>query len=144
MGNPNPGPGNKERKQLFESQKKEGKSLFYNHFLRIEDNIVKGAFGMGGCWITDLRGADGFQVEVEHSHDSDEIIGFVGSDSTRPYELGAELELWLDGEKYVITSSCLIFIPAGMMHCPLYIRKLDRPVFQFGATVGKRYVYDIG
>jgi hypothetical protein len=31
------------------------------------------------------------------------------------------------------------FIPAGTKHCPLKIRKVNRPIFHFTAGIGKKY-----
>ena len=74
-----------------------------------------------------------------HSHDYDEVIAFFGTDTDEPSVLGAEVELWLEDEKHIITKSSLVFIPAGMKHCPLTFLKIDRPVFHFTTGPGKTY-----
>jgi len=56
-------------------------------------------------------------------HDSDEIIGFFGSDSEKPEELNGEVEIWLGDEKHVIERSTMIFVPAGLVHCPLVLNR---------------------
>ena len=72
---------------------------------------------------------------VAHTHDSDEIIGFFGSNPQSPYDLCGEIEIWLEDENYILTRSCLIFIPAGMKHCPLIIMRVDRPIFHFTVVI---------
>ena len=67
-----------------------------------------------------------------HTHDFDELLGFIGSDWDNPAELNAEVEFWLEDEKYILTKSCVIFIPKGLTHCPLKLLRCDRPVFHFG------------
>jgi len=74
-----------------------------------------------------------------HSHDTDEIIGFFGSDPQDPYDLGGEVEFWLEDEQHMITRSSLIFVPRGMKHCPLLIRRVDRPIFHFSTVTGGQY-----
>jgi len=65
-------------------------------------------------------------------HDADEVFMLVGTDPNNPDDLGGELELWIgegkDAEKYTITESTLIFIPKGLVHMPLYFRRVDRPI----------------
>ena len=79
---------------------------------------------------------------VPHTHDSDEIIGFFGNSSEDPYDLGGEIEIWLEDEKHIITKSALVFVPAGMKHCPLILRRVDRPIFHFTTVPGGRYIKD--
>jgi len=53
--------------------------------------------------------------------------------------MGAEVELWLEDEKHIITRSSLVFIPAGMKHCPLTFLRVDKPVFHFTTGPAKKY-----
>ena len=56
-----------------------------------------------------------------HTHDFGEVIGFFGTDPKNPNDLGAEIELYIDGERNYITETFLAYIPAGIIHCPLNI-----------------------
>ncbi len=79
----------------------------------------------------------------EHSHDDfDEIIMFFGTDPERPHDLCGEVELWMDGEKYMLTESCMIFVPKGMRHCPLYVRRVDRPILNLSTGPSESYSRD--
>ena len=69
-----------------------------------------------------------------------EIIGFFGNNSEDPYNLGGEIEFWLEDEKHIITRSSLIFVPGGMKHCPLILRRVDRPIFHFSTVTSGQYV----
>ena len=69
----------------------------------------------------------------------DEIIGFFGTDTENVFDLGGEIEFWLEDEKYLLTKSCLIFIPGGMKHCPIKFLKIDRPIFHFLMVTGGEY-----
>ena len=77
-----------------------------------------------------------------HTHDCPEIIGFFSNDPDNPNELGGEIEFWFEDEKHIITKSCLIFVPAGLKHCPLIIRKADRPIFHFSTLTEGEYILD--
>jgi hypothetical protein len=94
---------------------------------------------MNTAWY--LRAANTLE-DKPHVHDTDEIIGFFGNDASRPYDLGGEIEIWLEDEKHIIARSALIFVPAGMKHCPLILKRVDRPIFHFTTVPGGRYVKD--
>jgi hypothetical protein len=114
--------------------------------LFLDNEIVPGAFYMECVWVmprpagTMPGGATARRVGTEsHAHDYDEVIAFIGTDNNDPYDLGAEVELWLGDEKHIITKSSLVFVPAGLKHCPLTFLKVDRPVFHFTTGPGKMY-----
>ena len=75
-----------------------------------------------------------------HAHAESEIIGFFSSDPNKPYDLGAEIEFWLEDEKFILTKSCMIFVPPNMKHCPLLLHRVDRPVFHFTVVNGGLYI----
>jgi len=112
-------------------------SAYAKRVLRIDDGLVDGAFHMETAWY--LHAAPAGIQDKPHVHDSDEIIAFFGSDPSDPYELGGEVELWLDGEKHLIDRSAMVFVPAGMKHCPLNITRLDRPIFHLIAVASGQY-----
>jgi len=110
----------------------------------IDHEVVDGAFYMECVWLMPgmrpelLPGAKPPGPQA-HTHDYDEILGFFGSDTKNMRELGAEVELWLGDEKHIINKSCLVFIPKGLQHCPLYFTRIDKPVFHFSVGPGKMY-----
>jgi hypothetical protein len=75
-------------------------------------------------------------------HDTDEIIGFFGSDPENPHDLNGEVEIWLEDEKHVIDRTTMIFVPAGMVHCPLVINRVDKPIFHFTTVSGGQYTLE--
>jgi hypothetical protein len=112
-------------------------ATYAKRVLRMNDQIVEGAFHMETAWY--LRAAPEGIQDRPHVHDTDEIIGFFGSDPANPYDLGGEIEIWLADDKHVIDRSTLLFIPAGMKHCPLNITRVDRPIFHFIAVTSRQY-----
>ncbi len=77
-----------------------------------------------------------------HTHEFDEVVTFIGSNVEDPYDLGGEIEIWLEDEPQVLTRSSLLFIPKGMRHCPLIIRRVDRPIFHTAMGTGGIYLQD--
>ena len=112
-------------------------SKFAKRILWLDDQVVEGAFHMNTAWY--LRPAAKTIEDRPHVHDSDEIIGFFGNNPDDPYDLGGEVEIWLEDEKHVIDRSAMIFVPAGMTHCPLVIKRVDRPIFHFTTVTGGQY-----
>jgi hypothetical protein len=75
-----------------------------------------------------------------HKHDFDEIWTFYGSNPEDPENLNGEVEIYLDGEKQIITKSSLVFIPAGLIHAPMFVRKVDRPILHFVCGYTKSFI----
>lgn len=46
-----------------------------------------------GFWPNQLIKAD--------THDFDEVLAFFGTNPDDPYDLGGEMEIWLDDEKHI-------------------------------------------
>jgi hypothetical protein len=104
--------------------------------LWLDDDVIKGAFYVECVWY--WKGSEQSIVEA-HTHPFDEVITFFGSNPEDPQDLCGEVELWLDGEKHILTKSSLIFVPKGLKHCPLIIRRVDRPIFHFTTGPGGKY-----
>ena len=102
----------------------------------LDDDVIKGAFYVECVWY--WKGSDKSEVEA-HTHPFDEVITFFGTNPEDPQDLCGEVELWLEDEKHILTKSCLVFVPKGMKHCPLIIRRVDRPIFHFTAGPASEY-----
>ena len=106
--------------------------------LWMDDKVVEGAFQMNVSWY--LKPQTGQEPLPAHTHDTDEIIGFFGNNHEDPYDLGGEVEFWFEDEKHTITRSSLIFVPANITHCPLILKRVDRPIFHFSTVTSSEYV----
>ncbi len=109
----------------------------------LDSNVIKGAFYMDTAWFMpgkwpETKGDVG--TVKAHRHDFDEVVAYVGSDPDDRYNLNGEVELWIDGKQNIIDKSFVAFIPAGVEHCPLTIRRIDKPIFHFTAGMGTEYI----
>ena len=104
--------------------------------LHLADDTIEGAFSVECVWF--FKGCDEISV-YPHKHDYDEVLTFFGSNPEDPHNLYGEVELWLEDEKHILTESCLVFIPKGMKHCPLIIRRVDRPIFHYATGAASVY-----
>jgi hypothetical protein len=125
--------------KLPESQQK-GASEYAKHATRmtwLDDSVIPGAFYVSCSWYYKASGSG--KGLPAHTHDFSEVLGFYGSDTQNPRDLGGEIEFWLEDEKHVLNSSFSVFIPKGMKHCPLKVLRIDRPIFHFGIMLGSQY-----
>jgi hypothetical protein len=94
----------------------------------LDSSISPGAFYADFVWIwsgtTDL-------AEEPHTHNFDEMIGIIGSNRKYPRKVGGDVTIALGNETYAITQSSLIFIPKGLVHCPLQFSNIKEPVLCF-------------
>jgi len=104
----------------------------------LDDSVIEGSFYVDCAWYCPGEWKDEPAVDA-HTHSFDEVIGFFGTDPENPEELGGEIELWLGDEKYVFTKSFLVYVPKGLSHCPLIVRKVYRPIFHFTTGPGGKY-----
>lgn len=125
----NPATGTPEFQEMYRK--------FANRILWIDGEVVPGAFQMNTAWYHSVPEWD--PVFEEHAHNSDEIIGFFSSDPEHPYDLGAKIEIAINGERHLLTKSSLIFVPANMPHMPMRILQVDRPVFHFSVVKSAAY-----
>jgi len=68
--------------------------------------------------------------EKPHAHDFAEMLFFFGGDPTDIRELGAEVEICLgeEQEKHLLTKAGVVSIPAGLMHCPIAVKNVTKPI----------------
>ncbi|MCR4420827.1 MAG: hypothetical protein NUV99_12085 [Clostridia bacterium] len=104
----------------------------------LDASVIPGALYNECAWFWAATPAGKTEADA-HVHDFDELVGFFGTDRRDPYDLGGEIELWVEDEKHVLTRSFVVFIPAGVRHCPLIVRRVDRPIFHFTMGATRRY-----
>ena len=108
---------------------------FATRVLWMDKNVVPGAFQMNVSWYCKPKN----HAPVAHNHKADEIIGFFGGDYNDPSNLNGEVEMWLEDQQFLLTKSTFLFAPSGMNHCPLIIRRADRPIFHFSIVTSGTY-----
>ncbi len=105
----------------------------------LDSEVIKGAFYVECVWFWPTTNKD-IASPAPHIHNYDEVIGFFGTDPNDLNDLGAVIELYIDGGRNVMNQTFLAFVPKGVVHCPLNILEITRPVFHFATGQGKDYV----
>ena len=104
----------------------------------LDSEVIPGAFYVEVVWFWPTDEKDDSSPDP-HTHEYDEVIGFFGTDPKDLNDLGAEIEFYIDGERNLMRESFLAFVPAGILHCPLNILSIKKPVFHFATLPGKKY-----
>ena len=98
----------------------------HTHVARMDGSFYSGCMFSDVCWIkAPLTRDDFFQ------HASDELLVFIGSDPEDPENLNAEIELWIENDKLVLTQTSIMFVPAGAAHGRMEIKSINKPVFHY-------------
>ncbi len=68
-----------------------------------------------------------------HKHDFDEYLFFIGGNPLNMGEFDAEIDVALgeEWEVHTINSTSVIYIPKGLQHCPINVKRVGKP-FLFG------------
>jgi len=85
-------------------------------------------------------------------HDFDQVLMFIGGDPTNLPELGGEVRISLGKEQdamseFVLTTATVVYIPAGLWHCPLVFARVDdpkRPILFQDLVLTKEYKRSYG
>ena len=119
-------------------KKKEPSTVETTRLVNLDTTRTEGAPYLDFVWL--WKGSAKGYTETEHLHDFDEFIGFIGTKGQQdPRDLGGEMEVWLGGEKYLITKSCLIYVPKGLKHCPIRFNRIDTPILFFSGGMATKY-----
>jgi hypothetical protein len=78
--------------------------------------------------------------EVAHTHDFDQVMLFVPcSDDPAAYDAETEMYLGEEGEKYIVNETCALFVPAGLMHCPIKHIRVGTPFYFVNCPLTSEY-----
>jgi hypothetical protein len=120
----------------------------------ISKPVATGGYGPEFVYVGDREYKSNFTImflriteptlmeEYPHSHDFDMYLYFMSFDPNNMGELGADIEIGLGAEReiYKITTPTTVYIPAGMIHCPLEFKKVTKPIMFIHCTLASKYV----
>jgi hypothetical protein len=122
-----PSHGKQSWSATYEEKKEE------THILYIGEDRLAGSFygSSGWFWPAMMNRGPDAGASKPHSHPYDEVLGLVGTDPNNPRDLCGEARMTIGGEEYVITQSCLLYLPANVPHGPFKQTKIERPIIHF-------------
>ena len=122
---------------------------YAKRILWMDSNAVPGAFQLNASWykkpnmyLIEEGTKDKASFMNPHKHDVGEIVAFYGSDPDDQENLNGEIIFYIGGEKHVFTKSTMVYLPAGLEHGPLFIQKVDKPIFHFSCVMQDTYEFE--
>jgi hypothetical protein len=97
----------------------------------VSEKVVGGAFELGCNFnVLAMLGAH-MLVDPPHGHDCDEFLYLLPASAENWPDLGGEVNIGLgDGwEKQTITTAAIICLPKGTQHCPVFMKKVEKPFY---------------
>ena len=84
-------------------------------------------------------------IKDTHKHDFHQLLCFMGGNPLDMRDFGAEVELSLgeEGEKHIINTTTIVNIPAGLPHCPLNFKRIDKPIVFLEIMLAGKYEKDV-
>jgi hypothetical protein len=120
------------------SESKYDKYFITNH-VRSGPKRKGGTFGALRAAFPNVKFTGGFgfysepfvMIDKTHVHKYDDYLFFFGSNPDDISDFDAEWELCMGEEEEVhkINKTTLVYIPPGVIHCPLRLVKVNKPVF---------------
>jgi len=132
--------GKKYEKLMFELPRE------YNELVAIGDDpgyiLSPQAYFRGASQIPGSKFNTGFQIFVKpffldripHRHNTDEYLMFLGGAFPDLFDFDADIEftigrIGIDAETFHIDKPTVVYVPAGIPHCPLQFKRVDKPIF---------------
>ncbi len=80
-------------------------------------------------------------IDDAHTHEFDEFLCILGSNPQDMKEFQTEVEICFgEGrEKHIFTEPSIVYIPKGLVHCPLKYNKVGKPTVMLNVAVSPRY-----
>ncbi len=81
-----------------------------------------------------------------HAHDGDEIFFIFGNNPKNYYDFDAEIEIHIgkEGEKYIVNTTCIVYMPKGLIHGPIAITKVNKPFQWMHVLFSPKYNMTVG
>jgi mannose-6-phosphate isomerase-like protein (cupin superfamily) len=102
--------------------------------------VIPNASSLSAVWI-DSPKVDEVSFKP-HWHNVDEYCLFIGGNPKDRYNLNAVLEWYFHDQKFTITRTCAVYIPAGVLHSPFVFPKVDLPVLHVDVLLGACNITD--
>ena len=93
-------------------------------------DIPESNLAIGFAYITKPESLGG----PSHKHPFDQYIFLIGMPENF-LDFDADIEFELDGKVHKINYPCYAFIPKGMSHCPLVVKRVDKPLIFIDARL---------
>jgi hypothetical protein len=107
---------------------KKTQEVIFNGLFTVGSDAFGHAINIGHQFITRPFVSD----NPAHTHNFQEYLAWYGSNPDDPSEFEAKIHLYFGPEQelHVITQPTVVWFPPGLVHCPLEIVHVDKPIIQ--------------
>jgi hypothetical protein len=106
----------------------------------LDDDVVRGGFYYESFMAMKPTLEGSYNDPPQIHDDWDEVIGMFGTNPADPTKLFGEVHLTLGDEVQVLTKSCAVFVPRGLQHGPLVIKKVTTPIILVTTGNSPKYI----
>ncbi|GEM_PF-961115 len=79
-------------------------------------------------------------MEKPHAHDFDQFFCFMGTpEDMRVFDGEAELYLGEEGTKHIINTTTVVYVPRGLVHCPIRWTRVGKPMMFVNIILAPQY-----
>lgn len=83
-------------------------------------------------------------MEHPHAHDFDQFFCFMGTpEDMRVFDGEAELYLGEESTKHIINTTTVVFVPRGLVHCPIKWTRVGKPMMFINIILTPQYTRTI-
>jgi hypothetical protein len=117
---------------------KYAKNILTDLFWKSEENpnlSVSGTRHAGAKWgggflsmDTDYVSTAHVMISQPHVHEFPQYLNFYSANPRDAHDFDAEVEVTIEGEKYVIKEPSSVYVPAGVHHGPVVFAKINKPI----------------
>jgi hypothetical protein len=107
---------------------------------------VSGTRHLGNKWgggfmsmDTDYVTQPHVMISQPHVHEFPQYLNFYSANPRDAHDFDAEIDVTIEGEKYVIKEPSSIYIPAGTHHGPVVFAKINKPILFIDLAIGENY-----
>jgi hypothetical protein len=74
-----------------------------------------------------------------HNHDFDMYLYFLGVNGLDDFSAEIDIGFGLEREIHTITTPASVYVPKGLIHCPLHFKRVDKPILFVHAVIAAKY-----
>ena len=108
--------------------------------MKADRSVIFDGLWLGGMQLFNYNFSMGHQFvrkpfkgdNPPHTHNFPEFLAWYGGNPDDPDDFGGEVVFYFgeELEKHVFTRPTVVYLPPGLVHCPLEITRVDRPIIQ--------------
>ena len=101
----------------------------------IADKWGGGYMTMDTAYVTQAH----VMISQPHVHKFPQYLNFFSANPQDAHDFDAEVEITMEGEKYIIREPSSVYVPAGVHHGPVVFARINKPLLFIDLAVSGTY-----